>query len=250
MEENINIGIIGLARSGTSCLNKLFNNFSDSNINNNYEIFNENNPYYKKNLLKKICSYYKINESQIHEIISFLIKNDPEKYFNNYMNDIITEKIKLFKMLEHQLTVENQFKIINNVTFTFILKRNYLDTFISDRKAKQLNKYANVDTSDIIININLNEYNLFVKKKEEWFNKIINYLNSNNKKYIIIEYEKFYNLNINEKMNLLQKILKNNLNIDLNLNETLIEELQKQDNNNNYKQKISNYEEVKNILNI
>jgi len=250
MEKNIKIGIIGLARSGTSCLNKLFNNFSNLNINNNYEIFNENNPYYKKNLLKKICTYYKINESQINEIISFLIKNDPEKYFNNYMNDIISENIKIFKILEHQLTLENQFKIINNTDFIFILKRNLLDTFISDRKAKIINKYMNVDTSDISININLNEYNLFVKKKEEWFNKIINYLNSNNKKYIIIEYEQFYNLNINQKMDYLKKILKDNINIDLNLNETLVEELQKQDNNNNYKQKITNYEEVKNILNI
>jgi hypothetical protein len=250
MEKNIKIGIIGLARSGTSCLNKLFNNFSNLNINNNYEIFNENNPYYKKNLLKKICTYYKINESQINEIISFLIKNDPEKYFNNYMNDIISENIKIFKILEHQLTLENQFKIINNTDFIFILKRNLLDTFISDRKAKIINKYMNVDTSDISININLNEYNLFVKKKEEWFNKIINYLNSNNKKYIIIEYEQFYDLNINQKMDYLKKILKDNINIDLNLNETLVEELQKQDNNNNYKQKITNYEEVKNILNI
>ncbi len=250
MEKNIKIGIIGLARSGTSCLNKLFNNFSNLNINNNYEIFNENNPYYKKNLLKKICTYYKINESQINEIISFLIKNDPEKYFNNYMNDIISENIKIFKILEHQLTLENQFKIINNTNFIFILKRNLLDTFISDRKAKIINKYMNVDTSDISININLNEYNLFVKKKEEWFNKIINYLNSNNKKYIIIEYEQFYNLNINQKMNYLKEILKDNINIDLDLNETLVEELQKQDNNNNYKQKITNYEEVKNILNI
>ena len=250
MESNINIGIIGLARSGTSCLNKLFNNFSDSNISNNYEIFNENNPYYKKNLLKKICTYYKINESQVNEIISFLIKNDPDKYFNNYMNNIISENIKIFKLLEHQLTIENQFKIINNVNFIFILKRNYLDTFISDRKAKQINKYANVDTSDISININLNEYNLFVKKKEEWFNKIINYLNTNNKKYKIIDYDEFYNLNINQKMNLLKDILKDNLNLNLSLNEKLIEELQKQDTCNDYKQKISNYEEVKSILNI
>ena len=250
MESNINIGIIGLARSGTSCLNKLFNNFSDSNISNNYEIFNENNPYYKKNLLKKICTYYKINDSQINEIISFLIKNDPDKYFNNYMNNIISENIKIFKLLEHQLTIENQFKIINNVNFIFILKRNYLDTFISDRKAKQINKYANVDTSDISININLNEYNLFVKKKEEWFNKIINYLNTNNKKYKIIDYDEFYNLNINQKMNLLKDILKDNLNLNLSLNEKLIEELQKQDTCNDYKQKISNYEEVKSILNI
>ena len=134
-------------------------------------------------------------------------------------------------------------------------QRNFVDTFISLEKAKELvqqnipNPWIKVDTTNLKIYFEPEKFKLEKEKYENWYDRNLFHIQKKNIPFVRLNYESFHQLNNLEKQKFLQAIWLKYLPPDL----TVIEEkdsemLEKQDTSQTYLDKISNYEEVKSLL--
>ena len=228
------IVVLSLARSGSSNLIKLFNNFK--NIDVNGEIFNKDHPYMfnknkNRNLFKKEYGdnyqKYILDYNLYIESLKFIIENTEEDFIviKIFMNQIpFIELKKIIKIAD---------KII------YLERKNILDRYISCIKAVQLNIWENIDTTNHSIIFGIKDYINFKKHHIYTNNNYKRLLNNNKTMYI--EYNETKNLDkILKKINLFIPKLKiiSNSNISLKI----------QDKSTEYKDKIKNYEEVEKFV--
>ena len=179
-----------------------------------------------------------------------LIEGDYVRYLNpKYFYDI--QLMKGGFVSAHKVE-----KLLNISDLVIVNQRNILDTYISLEKAKDLvnqnvpNPWIKVNTSNLKINFEENNFRLEREKYESWYTKNLEYLQEKNIPFVRLNYESFHELNNLEKQKFLQGIWLKYLPPDLSvLEERDSEMLEKQDTSKSYEEKISNYEEFKNIFN-
>ena len=227
------IMVLTLGRSGSTNLNEIFRNFI--NINVNSELFNADECWcsqYTKNLIIKKYgkNYLKITTDinyQI-EILKYLSENCNEEFF-------------IFKIFLEQSTIEILQKMIKeNIIYRIIIleRKNIIDRFISERKARMLNKWGKFDTTNYKIEFNIQKYESFKNYHKECYSKYFKIVKDN---YTYIEYNETINLDsIIKKIKSIfpELILKDNSNHCLKI----------QDKSKNYNDKIINYDEVKDFI--
>jgi hypothetical protein len=185
--------------------------------------------------------------------------NNPIEYL-----DLINNKIKntnidyLFSKIQIKyfmnLSPDQQSRLINYPdSKIIIIKRNILDTYISEVKAKQVNKMSMVDTSDIKIHLDINDFLEYYKLVISYYKRLTELLRENNKKYLILNYEDIHENRLNvDKINYILEKLKY-LDLNLNINHDMYKSINfvfKQDRNTSIKNKILNYHELNKILTI
>jgi LPS sulfotransferase NodH len=232
------VTILTIARTGSNYFCELIEkNFTDINV--SYELFNNKYCYINDNLYNKISKIYE-SSGNLHE----KIKDNPFDLLINISNTCHENNICFKLFLDHLNSIESN-KILMNSSLVIILKRNYLDSYISNEKAIQLKKYSNINTDNIKIHFDINNFNHSKKKYDDLYEIYLKYILENNISYIEINYEDFHKLNLLEQQIFMQKIfdekIRNNT-IKINKNHNSMTFF-KQDTSENYKDKIINYTE-------
>lgn len=195
----------------------------------------------KLNIIPEMYKSYALDNP--YEYIQFIDENVPDKY--------LFSKIQIPYLIQKHDDLIKKILSYKNCKL-IIVKRNLLDSYISEKKAEMANKWSKVDTTDMKITINPEEYVKYYSRINSAYIKIINIIKSLNKEYLIINYDDIHKNNINdrEKTNIIISKLKT-INLNLEINNTKYEKMEflfLQDKNKDICEKISNYDELKSYL--
>lgn len=179
---------------------------------------------------KKIKNWFEINKKICVNLLDNPNKINKEFLFMKFF--LYEENKDILKFLLDNYNISN----------IFILERkNIVDRYISFKKASNIKKWLLSDTTNIKINFDIEEYSKFKKfhiKTYETYKKIIK-----NKNYCYVEYQSNFNDDL-----FLNKIKTFIPDLNLNKNKIFLNRIKKQDLSTNYKDKIENYNEIKNFI--
>lgn len=238
MDKNL-ITTLTFARTGSNYFCEfIYNNLT--NINVNFELFNNKYCCIKNNeIFQQITSLYGGSDNLCEKV-----KHDPYKLITDIQN-LSTEKNVFFKLFLDHLNVEHTENILSKSSFIILLKRNYLDAFISNQKAKKINKYSIASTTNIQIEFDFKKYENNTKYITTLYEKYKSFIIQNKIPFIIIDYDDFHILNFSEQKIYIKKIFDKYLpNNDIYIKENSGSiKFIKQDLSHFYKDKIINYPE-------
>lgn len=217
--------LLSLPRSGSNYFVNQMHNFKNVKVCG--EVFG---PHPNIIYPKKIKNWFEINKK-----ICVNLLDDPNKINKEFLF------MKFFLYEENKDILK--FLLDNyNISNIFILERkNIIDRYISFKKASKIKKWLLSNTKNIKINFDTEEYRKFKKfhiKTYETYKNIIK-----NKNYCYIEYQSNFNDDL-----LLNKIKTFIPDLNLNKNKFFLNRIKKQDLSINYKDKIENYNEIKNFI--
>ena len=89
----------------------------------------------------------------------------------------------------------------------YILKRNYIDSYISKLKADTANTFTNINTTNIKVKFDLDEYSIFKNKSLSFLSKIKKHMEKLKKPIITFNYEKMILLTDEEQTKYISKKL-------------------------------------------
>lgn len=251
------VTVLAHERTGTNYFLGFINN-KFKNIICNYEVFNPGKCYLLPQFLTALKNNnYNVEQNHLQKIS----KKNPVKFLKTLLN-LCEEKIMFHKIFPSHLDINQVYKIIDTSQFIFILKRNFIDVYISLQKCLYLvnewsktkdnyppgyNIWANSNTTNIKITFDPEDFEKKKEKYDNWYQSIEKYLKKINKKFDIIYYETFHKLSNEEKKiylknRLLLSIPEDLLEFDDN---TRILPFFKQDLETNYQNKITNYTDFK-----
>ena len=228
--------LFGIPRTGSNNSCSLLG--SSNNIILNSEDFNKvlgvkcMNNQIKKTLLAKYGSEKSISAYLQHNTIDYL----------RFLNGHKPEKYKLLKVFYKHLPLNKIVNIFfkqNKNIKKIILKRNFLDVYVSNKIAEKTKQWYNYTTNDIKITVNIED---FKKCCQEW-NTFYKTLEENkDENTIVINYEDFSEKSTLDQYNFLKNNLEK-LNIKLNEKQTIISKFKKQ-RTVPLSEQITNYDEV------
>lgn len=234
--------IVAIPRTGTNYLCSLLNQHPD--IDSRLEIFHNKKPYSINN--NEIDAFIrelniKRKTDSIEEVVKIIGEN-PMK-LTNYLLKNSKKNILSYKIFPWQLNFNMLKKdiICDKDTVFLFCKRKTIDSYISKEKALITSEYNNVNTTNIKININFEDYKIWYVRMQRWYKYMEETIKNNNQKITTILYEDFIKCNddINLKyiLNYLEK-----LDIELKEIDSNVSSCQKkQDNNNDYTKKVLNW---------
>lgn len=239
MNDNKLITFISLPRSGT---NYIFNNLLRKIVE-----FNNNLEIYALNTLKTCINtkYYfnDLEKKEPFEIIIYLMNQSKEKY--------VIHKIFPHMFIENNKSYD-QHKLIELINFSnyfIFIKRNLLDVFISEKKTHITKKWIRIDTSDIKIHFDIDEFNNYTNNYKEWFRYTKQKCMELEKPFIIIDYDELMTIeHDNDRIFHIVTKMKCIIKDELTINDKNFNFMTKQDNAESYEDKIENYEEVKDFI--
>lgn len=238
-----------MPRSGTNYFLELLENFTYQFTENSFEKLIINNELLDENHFF-IDQQYK-DHNNIKRLYK-LIKTHPLYYYNKIMHiqgNQRNQHLIIVNKIFHYHFNKNISYIINKTPFIIILYRNPIDTYISNLKFNKTNKYKCYDTTQLKIHFNIDDYIHYKEILIKWFNYIKSESIINKTVFVEMYYEKIHGLSFVEQHKYIKTILENHLpqyKFQYKLREPTI---YKQDKSIKYKDKILNYEEVKEYIN-
>lgn len=227
------IMVLTSGRSGSTNFNEIFRNFINININS--EIFNKYESHCNNDNKQLIISRYGENYLKITTDINYQIE------ILKYLSENCNEEFFIFKIFLDQTSIEILQKMIKeNIIYRIIIleRKNIIDRFISQRKARMLNKWDKFDTTNYKIEFNIQKYESFKNYHKKCYSKYFTIVKDN---YTYIEYNETINLD-----SIIKKI--KSIFPELILNDNSNHCLEKQDKSKNYNDKITNYDDVKDFI--
>jgi len=247
MEDKIIVTIISAHRHGTNFIcNLLENNFKQMTC--YYELFNPDNT----------------NPSL--EGLSKLRKDDPLQFFQTIVKKTDT-KIMCYKIFYDQVLLfplkddndDNEFSLIESLfefsDVVFFLHRNLLDSYISLRKAIELDFWTHKDTTHYKINFDPNDFKEYLFYQSRWFQHTKDIVKKKGIPYLDIHYETFVELDTQQQLETFTSFFKEAFSSNsesetlFSIQETIHKsKFEKQDKNKDYKDKIENFDKVAGML--
>ena len=241
------VTIIGYARTGSNYLCKLIEE-SFPDIVSHYELFNKQKCHINLDYKDRLEKYYKTDN--LHKVAD----NKPLDFLDTVIN-LSGKNIVSHKIFPEHLTLENAKKIINKSRMVFIVKRNFIDVYISKKRAILMtethsNPWIDVDTTNFKIDFNRDEFISQKRDYDEWYRNMTDYLITTGKPYTTLYYDEFHTLDIKGQQELIKEKMEQFINGEsLNLNVTSVREvLKKQDSSLDYKTKLNNYSEFMDFI--
>lgn len=231
------VTIIGHARTGSNYLCKLIEE-SFPDVASHYELFNKQMCHMNSNYKDTLESHFKTDK------LHLLADRNPLEFMDTVLN-LSDKNIVSHKIFPEHMTMDNAQKIIDKSRMVFIVKRNFIDVYISKKRALKMlethsNPWIDVDTTNFKIDFNEDE---FIKQKkiyEEWYRTITEYLIIRGKPYTTLYYDEFHILDIEGQQQLIKEKMEQF--IDGNLSVNKVEQvLKQQDSSLDYKTKLNNY---------
>lgn len=156
----------------------------------------------------------------------------------NNIKSICYESNVLYKLFLDHANESDTKTILSQSSMVIILKRNFLDIYISNEKAKLLKTWSNKTTNGINIVFDCKQYENEKVYYEQLYNLYETYLQDSSIPYVMIQYEDFHKLSLQEQKVYVQDI------VALDLHDTHRDFCYiKQDTTTDYRDKIVNYEE-------
>ena len=240
---------ISMGRTGTNYLCSLLD--SVNNIVSCREIFSFDKcyvPEYVENEIKKRLNL--TNDKEVtkwaHEhIFKFMNILREIKIHNN--KSYLFYKIFLCSWQLNYDQLEKNFMTNPNIGY-FYLTRNYLSVYVSLKKAQQINCWNKINTSNVKIIFNPNEFNNYVKLYDDMFNKILKLCKKYDRKLLIITYEEMMNYESDiERLEFIRNKFMDKFGVKLELPEQISTKFFKQDNSD-IKDSISNYNDFEKFV--
>jgi len=244
MEDKIIITIISAHRHGTNFIcNLLENNFKQMTC--YYELF------------------YEYNDIPLVKQLSKLRKDDPLQFFKEIVKKTDTKIIcyKIFYDQAHKFSLEedNELSLVESL-FEFsdvvlFLHRNLLDSYISLRKAAELDFWIHKDTTHYKINFDPNDFKEYLFYQSQWFQNTKDSVKNKGIPYLDIHYETFVELDTQQQLETFTSFFKEAFSSNsesetlFSIQETIHKsKFEKQDKNKDYKDKIENFDKVAGML--
>ncbi len=233
---------MGHARTGSNYLCKLIEE-SFKDVESQYELFNRKTCHLNETSKQKVCAHFKLDTEKLSDISH----KDPIDFLNTII-ELTDKSVFSHKVFPEHLDFSEALKIVDKSDFLFIVKRNFIDVYISKKRAIKMmesydNPWVSIDTTGYKIDFDRDEYLQQEYIFNEWYIKLLEYIEKKNKLFSIIDYSHFHSLSVTNQQDLIKselgrKIPKCYLSItdDVSL-------LNKQDKSLDYSTKINNYEE-------
>lgn len=231
------VTIIGYARTGSNYLCKLIEE-SFPDVVSHYELFNKQMCHINLDYKDTLESHYKTDK------LHLVADRNPLEFIDTVIK-LSDKNIVSHKIFPEHMTIDNAQKIIDRSRMVFIVKRNFIDVYISKKRALKMlethsNPWIDVDTTNFKIDFNQDE---FIKQKkiyDEWYINITDYLIIKGKPYTTLYYDEFHILDIEGQQQLIKEKMEQF--IDGNLSVNKVEQvLKQQDSSLDYKTKLNNY---------
>jgi len=234
------VTFIGHARTGTNYLCKLFEE-SFPDIDSHYELFNKQKCYPNEKYLEILEKYY--NTTNLHSIA-----NEKPLEFMDTIIDLSNKPVLTHKIFPEHLKIDDAYKMVDKSNFLFIVKRNFIDVYISKKRAIKMlethnNPWINIDTTNFKINFDKEEFLRQRNIYNKWYSDIIEYIIETGQKYYTINYDCFHKMDLDSQQNIIRDKLSHFIPLQYLEITRDIEVLKKQDSSLDYKTKINNYDE-------
>ena len=153
--------------------------YSMDNINFIYPIFMSEQEY------TQLFEYY---GTQDYRQLLKSVHQAPQESFN-LVKSVLNSNV-ILKILDFHFDSNKTLNYVFDKDVKFIIteRDNTLEQFVSLKIAQQHEVWYNENTNDLKININIEEYNQFKRKKEHFYSNLLKKLSD--KKFIIINYER------------------------------------------------------------
>jgi len=233
------------ARTGSNYFSKLLES-SFKNVNVHYELFNRQHCHLNTDYLKRA-------EEVLDTTDLKRLAHETPQLFLEKMIEISDEPIISHKLFPEHLDLPDVFRIVDKSAFIFVLKRNFIDVYISKKKALLLtqsheNPWINLDTTNVKIDFNKNEFKEMESSFNDWYIKIVNYLILNDIKFQIVDYDTFHRMSIKEQQDFIKSNLSKKIPAELLDISHQVDLLQKQDKSLDFKTKVNNYDEFMDFM--
>ena len=194
---------------------------------------------------RQLFDFLNVEQENYPELIKQINQNPIDALLKLYEVIPINLVVKIHRYQLEELHLHGLLQL--PFTEVVLLERTgRLHTHVSSLKAKQFDKWHNVDTSNVKVLVNAEEFTLYQKKSIEWYNGIRQQLSS--KEYLEINYEKdVENINKEHFYSLFDPWFKK---INLSVTKTNYElKYFKKQNNAPIEESILNYDEIKHLVN-
>jgi len=241
------VTIIGHARTGSNYLCKLIEE-SFPDVVSHYELFNKQKCHINLDYKENLESHYKTDK------LHLVAARNPLEFMDTIIK-LSDKNIVSHKIFPEHMTLENTKQIINKSRMVFVVKRNFIDVYISKKRAILMSKthsnpWIDVDTTNFKIDFNRDEFVRQKRDYDEWYRNITDYLITKGKPYNVLYYDEFHTLDIKGQQTFIKEKMEQFINGEcLNLNVNSVREvLKKQDNSLDYKTKLNNYSEFMDFI--
>jgi LPS sulfotransferase NodH len=254
------IFVLSEARTGSTLLCQLLANYK--NVINFHEAFHDVGDLRAFDVFNTNVSFNNVLQYQFgdgvfdREKMFPRIIADPKKLltlmadnFND--NETLVVKIHLFQLFLYRYPVSRIFDwILTQPNHRFmLLDRDFLKSHVSLLKAEQTNEWHNVDTTNIKVTIDLSRFQRELTENTWRYSTIKEKLKDNNIDYLSINYDRdLKNYSTNE-FNQLVEPWSTRQGLDLKLKSTMYSRVQKQNTDDDISNSISNWAEIKEMLN-
>jgi len=241
------VTIIGHARTGSNYLCKLIEE-SFPDIVSHYELFNKQECHINLNYKDKLELHY--NTDKLHSVAH----ETPLEFLDTVIN-LSDKKIVSHKIFPEHMTLDTAKKIVDKSKMIFVVKRNFIDVYISKKRAilmleNHSNPWINVDTTNLKIDFDKEEFITQKNIYEEWYRIMTECLITRGKPYCVLYYDEFHTLDIKGQQTFIKEKMEQFINGEcLNLTVTEVEHvLKQQDSSLDYKTKLNNYSEFMDFI--
>jgi hypothetical protein len=185
--------VFSVPRTGTNHLFRLLDNISDLKV--YYEIFHPHAAYGLEKFYGDLEAYCVYEDVYRHSIFEKELINKmhaaPGRFLDFAISRYNNHSI-VFKIFPGHLSIEKikEELLLRDEVAALIIQRRPIDTYISSLKARKTGKYINVNTSDIKVNLNAEEYMHWWQMNFLWYRDIFSLVGENGLPYTSLIYEK------------------------------------------------------------
>jgi LPS sulfotransferase NodH len=244
------------ARTGSTLLCQLLAHYK--NVINFHEIFHNVDGGVNNDVFKTSYSFNKVLEDHYSVLnrqkLYSEIAKDPKQLMTlmrDHFKETLVVKIHLSQLLSYTYPIGRilDFVLTRPNNEFILLKRNFLESYISLLKAQKSDIWFNIDTANTKIAINPNRFNHELEKYEREYDNIEKKLQEHNIDYLNIDYDKdLKNYNITEFEQLVEHwSTRRGINLTSTEGSPYIK-VKKQNTNDDISDSISNWEEVKTMI--
>jgi LPS sulfotransferase NodH len=208
-----------------------------SNINVHYEIYNKDCCYLGRDQSVRNALFATYSRNDLHNVV----RDDPVA-FVTHLQAACKEDYMLFKLFVDHLSPEHTRALLSQSTRVIVLKRNFLDSFISNEKAKQVGAYSLVSTTNVKITFDTETYRKYKGYYDALYVSYETFLQENKIPHAVVHYTDFC-----ENPTATMQSIFHGLDVRPNPQPGTVT-FSKQDTSEDYQDKIDNYQEFLDIF--
>ena len=253
--------LLSEARTGSNLLNEALNLYTPVRTINEFYL-SKNGFYITPDKTPDDLPHKTLIGPKERSILAEFLNVPPENYYeliSAIRNNPIESLFKLAEVVPQHLVVKihkehfdelNLVRLLDNPNVEVMLleRTSRLHSYVSNLKARQYDKWHNVDTSDIRVTVNISDFLQQQQKSLDWYIKIREILKNYNKQYLEVNYERDLEHITKESFYALcDPWLKL---VDFSLSKSTYElKYFKKQNNSSIENSIENYSEVVKVVN-